>query len=331
MVHTHSEIKTVQRASECTVLILFRQLTGVVFSLFFICMLLLVPGLSQAKLNVFACEPEWAALAQALGGEKLDIYSATTAMQDPHHVQARPSLIAKTRRADLIVCSGAELEVGWLPLLLRKAGNRHITSSQGQFYAADYVDKLEIPERLDRSHGDVHAEGNPHVHTSPENILRIAEALSQKLAAVDAENAEFYHMQFVSFKARWTDAIHAWKKQSIVLKDINVITHHKFWSYLNHWLDINLVATLEPLPGVSPSSSYLAGLIETAEKDDVRFIMSVAYVNEKPAEWLSDRTGLKIIVLPASADFQSGESLVQWFDGIMRQLTLAAQPKRGVE
>lgn len=289
----------------------------------------LLPVTSHAKLNVFACEPEWAALAKELGGDKLDIYSATTAMQDPHHVQARPSLIAKTRKADLIVCSGAELEVGWLPLLLRKAGNSKVLSSDGQFFSADYVEKLEIPVKLDRSQGDVHAEGNPHVHTSPVNILRVAENLSNRLAQLDDENAGYYRQQYSVFEDQWQVAMQHWENQRTRLKGTKVISYHKYWSYLNEWLGLNLVATLEPLPGVSPSSSYLAGLIEISKEDKVQFIMYVGYVNERPAEWLSDRTGLGVIELPASVDYQSGESLEQWFNRVIDKLVSALDNAAG--
>ena len=291
--------------------------------LLLLCFITFTPGISQAALNVFACEPEWAALVKQLGGDRVDVYSATTAKQDPHHVQARPSLIAKARRADLLVCSGAELEVGWLPLLLRKAGNNRIISDEGRFFAADHVDKLEIPQVLDRRHGDVHAEGNPHVHTSPVNILIIAEQLSERLAAIDSENAAHYRTAFSAFDDDWREAMKRWQTRLSVLDGARVVTHHRYWSYLNEWLGIELVATLEPVPGVSPSSSYLAGLINTVERDVPAFIMQVDYVNERPAEWLSERTGLPVVQLPASTDFQGGESLIQWFDALADRLEAA--------
>ena len=154
-------------------------------------------GMAQATLNVFACEPEWAALARELGGDRLEIYSATTVQQDPHHIQARPSLIAKARKADLLVCTGAELEAGWLPVLLRRAGNARIQPGQpGHFVAAEHVDMLEVPEKLDRSLGDIHASGNPHIHTDPRNILRIAGHLSERLQAVDPDHAESYERRY---------------------------------------------------------------------------------------------------------------------------------------
>ncbi len=131
---------------------------------------------AAAALNVFACEPEWGALTQELGGDKTSVYSATTALQDAHRIEARPSLIARIRSADLLVCSGSELEIGWIPLLLTQSGNPRIQlGSPGYFEASQYVVKLEIPKVIDRALGDLHPGGNPHVHTDPRNIARIAQ------------------------------------------------------------------------------------------------------------------------------------------------------------
>src|SRR6266513_4939590 len=128
-----------------------------------------------AALNVFTCEPEWGALAQELGGDKVSVFSATTALQDRHRVEARPSLIARIRSADLLICSGSELEIGWIPLLLTQSGNSKIQlGSPGYFEASQHVARLEIPKVIDRALGDMHPGGNPHVHTDPRNIARIA-------------------------------------------------------------------------------------------------------------------------------------------------------------
>ena len=216
-------------------------------------------GSVQATLHVFACEPEWAALAQELGGDQLEIYSATTALQDPHHIQARPSLIAKARKADLLVCTGAELEVGWLPLLLRRAGNARIQPGQpGHFLAAEYVDMLEVPEQLDRSLGDIHASGNPHIHTDPRNILRIAGQLSQRLQALDPEHADSFQQRYLEFEAGWQDSMRKWSERALPVKGAKIVVHHDFWSYLIDWLGLSSIATLEPVPGVSPSTRHLA-------------------------------------------------------------------------
>jgi len=173
--------------------------------------LLFIQSAAHAALKVFACEPEWAALAAALGVDSADIYSATNALQDPHQVQARPSLIAQARKADLMICSGAELEIGWLPQVQRQAANPKVqASAPGFFEAANFVSRLEIPTSIDRAQGDVHPGGNPHIQTDPNNIQRVAEALSGKLAELDPSNAARYHSQWSEFDARWRKAIAHW-------------------------------------------------------------------------------------------------------------------------
>src|SRR5476651_2410805 len=153
--------------------------------------LLSVPA--HAALRVFACEPEWGALAQELGGSNVDVSVATNALQDPHQIQAKPSLIARARNADLVACTGAELEIGWLPVLLQQSGNAKVQPGQpGNFAAADFVKKLEIPSQVDRSQGDVHAAGNPHIQTDPRNIAQVATALAARLQQVDSAHASQY-------------------------------------------------------------------------------------------------------------------------------------------
>ena len=284
-------------------------------------LLMIVVSPVSATINVFACEPEWAALAEELGGNKLRIYSATTSMQDPHHIQARPSLIARARRADLLVCSGAELEMGWLPLLLRKAGNANIQQNQpGNFVAADYVEKQNVPKRLDRSMGDVHAEGNPHIHTSPENILLVADALRQRLSEIDTENEKHYLSRYMAFEKRWTQLMAEWKKQIKFLQGENIVTHHNYWTYLNRWIGMNVLATLEPVPGVSPSSSHLAKIKKQLSKQKIKMILHVSYVNDRPSKWLSEQTGIPVITLPATVDYQGGQTLFLWFEKVIQQL-----------
>ncbi len=275
----------------------------------------------QATVNVFACEPEWAALAEELGGEKLTIYSATTSMQDPHHIQARPSLIAKARRADLLVCSGAELETGWLPLLLRKSGNANIQQGQpGNFVAADYVEKQDVPEKLDRSMGDVHAEGNPHIHTSPENILLVADALYIRLSEIDVDNKNYYSTRYRAFEKQWKSLMTRWKKQTDLLQGMNIVTHHNYWTYLNRWIGFHVLATLEPIPGVSPSSSHLARLKKQLSQQVIKMIIHVSYVSDRPSRWLAEQTGAPVIALPATVDYQNGQTLSLWFDEVIQQL-----------
>ena len=288
--------------------------------------LLCLPGISQAALNVFTCEPEWAALVKELSDGEINIYSATTSTQDPHHIQARPSLIAKARRADLLICTGAELEAGWLPLLLRKAGNAVIQPGQpGYFMAADYVDMLEVPATLDRSLGDVHASGNPHIHLEPNNIVRVADALTQRLIELNESGSKRYQVKHEQFIKRWQQAIADWSVRAASLRGRKIVMHHNSWPYLNHWLGLDAVATLEPIPGVPPASSHLARLQKRLSHDDVAMIIHAVYINERSSQWLSSKTGIPVVSLPASVNFQQGETLAQFYEAIIDALMAAGE------
>src|SRR6195256_126564 len=180
-----------------------------------------------AALNVFACEPEWGALAQELGGDKVSVFSATTALQDPHRIEARPSLIARIRSADLLICSGSELEIGWIPLLLTQSGNPRVQlGSPGYFEASQYVVKLEIPKVLDRALGDLHPGGNPHIHTDPRNIARVALALEERMVQIDPANADSYRSRAKSFLERWQAAVSRWERPAAPLKGVPIVVYH---------------------------------------------------------------------------------------------------------
>src|SRR5689334_966281 len=229
---------------------------------------------AAAALNVFACEPEWAALAVELGGDKVSAVSATTAFQDPHHIEARPSLIARMRNADLLVCSGSELEIGWLPLLLTQSGNSRIqVGAPGYLEASQYVVKLEVPRVIDRSMGDVHPGGNPHIHTDPRNIARVAAALAERLAQIDARNAETYRSRAADFDKRWQAAIRRWEGEAARLKGVPIVEHHKAFSYLIRWLGMRELGTLEPKPGIPPTTAHLAELVELMKRDPAKLII----------------------------------------------------------
>ncbi len=192
---------------------------------------------AAAALNIFACEPEWGALAKELAGEKSSIYVATTALQDPHRIEARPSLIARARSADLVVCTGAELEVGWMPLVQTQSGNPKIQAGQaGYFEAARQLSLMEIPQRVDRAMGDVHAAGNPHVHLDPANIAKVAAALAERMAQLDPPEAEQYRARSRAFLERWQQATARWEKTGAPLKGMAIVVYHRDMSYLVRWL-----------------------------------------------------------------------------------------------
>lgn len=277
---------------------------------------------AYANLNVFACEPEWGALSHEIGGEHVSIYTATTGAQDPHQIQARPSLIAKARSADVTVCSGAELEIGWMPMVQRQSTNGKIQSgTPGNFEAARYVHLLEVPTRLDRADGDIHAAGNPHIQTDPRNILAVAKPLADRFADLDPSNAAYYQSRYQAFTGRWNEAIQRWQQQAVPLKDLPVAMQHKTWVYLFDWLGLKEVVTLEPKPGIPPTSGYLSQVLDQIKNQPVRMVIRAAYEDSRPSDFLKERANVPEVVLPftVGGDDQA-KDLFSLFDDTVNRL-----------
>ncbi|MBI5899714.1 MAG: zinc ABC transporter substrate-binding protein [Rhodocyclales bacterium] len=281
---------------------------------------------AQAALKVFSTVPEWAALAREIGGDKVAATSATTALQDPHHVDARPSLIARARNADLLLATGAELEVGWLPVVQRESGNPRIQGGQpGYFEAAACVRLLDVPGRLDRADGDVHAAGNPHIQTDPRNMLQVGEALAVRMAELDPANAAAYRAGYANFAERWRAQIRRWEAQAAPLRGVAVVSQHKAWPYLLDWLGLREVATLEPKPGVEPSVAHLARVREQAAQSRPRMVIRAAYNPARPAEWFAREARVPAVVLPFSVGAPEADNLTALFETTVQRLLGALQ------
>lgn len=284
---------------------------------------------AHAALRVFACEPEWGALAKELGGSLVDVTVATNALQDPHQIQAKPSLIARMRSADLVACTGAELEIGWLPVLLQQSGNNRVQPGQpGNFAAADYVRKLEVPTVLDRAQGDVHAAGNPHIQTDPRNIAAVAKALAARLQQLDAGHAAEYAKREADFGQRWQQAIARWTAQAQPLRGINVVSQHKAFVYLYDWLGMKEVAVLEPKPGVEPTVAHLQAVLATLKASPARLVIYAAYQDPRPSEWLSQNAHIPAVKDPFTVGGTDGaKDLFGLFDDTVARLLAAASAK----
>jgi zinc/manganese transport system substrate-binding protein len=280
-----------------------------------------------AALNVFATVPEWGALATALGGDTVNVYTATTALQDPHHVEAKPSLIARARNADLVVATGAELEVGWLPLVLRQAGNPKVQPGQpGYFEATQYVTLLEKPTRLDRADGDVHPGGNPHIQTDPRNIARVANALATRLGHLDPANAAAYRSRYQAFAERWNAAIANWEKQGAALRGVPILVQHKAFTYLIAWLGLREIAALEPKPGVEPTTAHLSEVLATIQREPVKMVIRAAYQSDRASQWIAERAKINAVMLPFTVGGDdAAKDLYGLFDDTMQRLVKGAQ------
>lgn len=284
------------------------------------CLLAAVPV--RAEFRVFACEPEWAALVQELGGDKVSAYSATHALQDPHHIEARPSLIARARTAQLVVCTGAELEAGWLPPVLRESGNAGVQPGRpGYFEAAQFVARLEIPTKLDRAEGDVHASGNPHIQLDPRNLLTVAGPLAKRLGELDAANAAHYAARQQAFADRMRQAIARWEREAAPLRGMRVVAQHRSFSYLFNWLGLVEAGTLEPKPGIEPGSAHLAQLLGQLKAQPARLIVRTPFDSPRPGEWLAGRSGIPLATLPFTVGgSERAQDLFGLFDDTIARL-----------
>ena len=284
---------------------------------------------AHAAVKVLATTADWASLATELGGDKVDVYRATTALQDVHRVEAKPSLIARARNADLLVASGAELEIGWLPVLLQESGNSKIQpGAPGYFEATSVVRLVDVPSTVDRSMGDVHPAGNPHVQLDPRNIAAIANALTAKLAAIDSANAAYYQARGKDFQARWAAAMTKWTTQAAPLKGVSVVVIHRDQEYLARWLGLTELAAIEPKPGVPPSAGYLAQLVARLKPSPPVMILQNAYNDPQAARWLASQISVPVVVLPFSVGgTPEAKDLFSLFDDTLNRLLAGARKK----
>lgn len=280
---------------------------------------------ASANLNVFATVPEWGALAKEIGGEQVTVYTATSAFQDPHRIEAKPSLLAQARRAQLVVAAGADLEIGWLPLVVRDSGNSAIqTGRPGYFAAADYVNRLDVPTELDRAHGDVHAAGNPHTHLDPRNVLQVGAALVIRMAELDAANAALYQSGFKTFAGKWQVAMARWEKEAVPLRGVAVLVHHSSFVYLTNWLGMKEIGTLEPKPGVEPTSGHLSGLLTRQQTTPAKMVLRTAYNQDGPSQWIAGKTGIPAVMLPYTVGGTAeAKNLFGLFDDTLQRLLKA--------
>jgi zinc/manganese transport system substrate-binding protein len=289
---------------------------------------LCLPGAARA-LEVFACEPEWAALVRVLVPDAR-IVSATHVRQDPHHIEARPALIAQLRRADLAVCTGARLEAGWLPMLQQRAGNPRVhDGAPGMFYAADRVALVDAhPDGVGPFAGDVHAEGNPHFHADPRTLLDVARGLARQIAQIAPDRAAAVAARLAAFETAWAARIEGWNAMASRLRGRTVVAQHGTFTYLWRWLGITQAVDLEPLPGMAPTPRHLQRVLGQLRAAPAPLAVVVAeHQDARPARWLVGQLPgpVALLVLPATVpDPGVPDALGVWIDGLLRALLQAA-------
>lgn len=288
----------------------------------------LLQCIAAQAFHVFACEPEWAALTKVLL-PSATVFSATHHLQDPHHIEARPALIAQLRRADLAVCTGAALETGWLPMLQQRAGNATVQDGRsGMFFAADHVTLLDpYKGTVTPFAGDVHAQGNPHVQADPYRLLQVAQALRQRLSELQTDQAQAIEARHRQFDLKLRARISEWERRAVPLRGKEVVGQHTSLGYLWSWLGLRQVADLEPKPGMPPTPGHLEKTLAQLKARPALAIVVAAHQDPRAGKWLATQLGdtLPLLILPATVADDGEEALFQWYERLVTALVQSAR------
>jgi zinc/manganese transport system substrate-binding protein len=296
----------------------------------FVPMLLLMLAFAlraEAAVTVITTTEDLTALTREVGGDKVKVEALARGYQDPHFVEAKPSFILKLHSADLLIAVGRELEIGWLPPLIQQSRNPKIQPGSDGYLDASQagVQILEMPTgAITRAMGDVHPQGNPHYWLDPINGRRIAQAIQQKLAHMDAANAAFYAQRYADFDKRLADAEKRWDGDMAAFKGLKIVTYHASWPNFAERFHLNVVGYVEPRPGIPPSPSHTLDLIQAMKKDGVKIILVEPYFDLKTPNAIARETGAKVLVLaPSVGGVDKVATYVDLFDYDVKTLVAA--------
>lgn len=288
-----------------------------------------VAGPAHARdMRIVTTVPSVAALADAVAGEHGKVTCLSVHTQDPHFVDARPHLVLELSKADLLVLTGLELEMGWLPTLLTGSRNGGIQpGSPGYLDGSQYVTVLQVPTgTIDRSMGDIHPGGNPHYHPDPRAARQLVPAIADRLATLDPEHADTYQANATAFLSELDTAMARWATEAAPLKGVPVIDFHRSWPYLEDWLGFEIVADIEPKPGIPPTPKHVLHVVQLAAQRDVKLVIQESWFPTNVAQTVAAKAGAKLVVLDAQADWQGGQSYVEHVDGLVTALVAGVQP-----
>jgi zinc/manganese transport system substrate-binding protein len=293
--------------------------------LFTIAFTLALPSAAHARVQIVTTVPDLAALAREVGGDKVSITALSLPTQDPHFVDAKPSLVLKLNKADLLIAVGLDLEIGWLPVLQNGARNPKVaTSGKGYLECAQHVRLLEIPTKaIDRSMGDIHPGGNPHYLFDPRQAARCTQAIAAKLTELDPANAKVYAANTKAFLARLEKARAEWEKRMAPYKGHAVITFHRSWIYLVDWLQLVAIGELEPKPGIPPTSRHVAALLRLGKSKGVKCVIQEAFYPDKTGRLVATKLGGQVVLLAGGADVGAGETYIAHMTHVIEALERA--------
>ena len=280
--------------------------------------MLLIPQLAAAKkLNVVTSTTDLAALAQEVGGDKINVEAIARGYQDPHFVEAKPSFLLKLKNADLLVSVGLDLEIGWLPPLITQSGNGRIQpGANGYLDASQFAEILEIPTgKITRAEGDVHPLGNPHYWLDPDNGRRVAKGIAGKLSELDPGDQAFFQQRFADFDKRLNEAEKRWDGQMVPYRGRKVVTYHRSWPNFAKHFGLDVVGYVEPRPGIPPTPSHTIELINLMKRENVKVMLIEPYFDLRTPNSIASQTGGKVLVMPPSVGGEKGtEDYFKLFD-----------------
>jgi zinc/manganese transport system substrate-binding protein len=294
---------------------------------FFLSLLVVVAVLASTAcarpLHVVTAYPFIGDLVEKIGGRDVRVFALARGDYNPHVIIPRPSFIARVRRADLLIISGAQLEVGWMPPLLRQANNPVVQpGEQGFLDLSRYVTLIEVPTAVSREHGDIHPEGNPHFYLDPENIPIIAKAIRDKLSELNPDRAEYYQANFDEFSRLWHAKLQEWAEAMQPLKDVRVVEYHKNYDYFLRRYGLRLAGTVEPLPGIPPTSKHIEQLERVLQAEPARFVLQDVYNPDDASRHLAEKLGMKLVVLPHDVGaVNEARDIFTLFDELVRRMT----------
>lgn len=285
--------------------------------------IMVLSGWLFPALKVVATLPYIGDITQKIGGDTVSVFVMAKGYRDPHFITPKPSFIARMRRAGLLIINGGQLEIGWLPPVLKQSNNGAVSpGSKGFLSLIDFVKPIDAPQNISRAQGDVHPEGNPHIQLNPDHIPVFARAIADKLTALQPEHSSVYQKNLADFLARWNTKTSQWDEAMKPLKGTQVIEYHKLYSYLFLHFGIHSANTLEPLPGIPPTTRHINDVIEQIKKEIIKVIVQDVYHNSKTAKFVAARSGAVVKTIPHDVDaVEEARDIFSLFDEIVRRLT----------
>jgi len=257
----------------------------------------------EKKLNVLTTTTDLKSITEFIGKDKVKVDSICRGYQDPHFAEAKPSFMIKAKKADLFIRIGLELEIGYEQLIIDGSRNPKIRIGQpGHLDASEGVNLLEVPSttKIDRSMGDVHPMGNPHYWLDPLNAKIIALNITRRLSKLSPEDSAYFEKNLLKFNKKIDRKMNEWLGKMAPFEEEKIAIYHRSWPYFTNRFSLVVACELEPKPGIPPSPGHLKNVIDIMKRENVKLILMEVFYNEKPAKFVAQATGAKVVIVPNS-------------------------------